>query len=153
MSTNVRLINPLLLAFERLCLDWWMLRVFSLLYTPPHAKMKTPLAKQFGFDIVRYAKGKKLLDSAKAVESVSKKDLEIILLYAETEAVTSSPIVLALISLLVSISMYAFMSVPLQGNAIYAYLMLGLIFFVGIQKYFSVRYNVYKMRRIVVDMK
>ncbi len=153
MTSYVRFINPLLLGFEKLFLDWWLLRVFSLLYTPPHEKLKSPVASQMSHDIVRFAKGEKILSNGMTPESVSKKDLEIVLLYAEMQAVTSSPIVMALISLLVSVSAYFFVGLPVAGNSLYLYLVLMLIFFIGIHKYFSVRFNVYKMRRIVVDMK
>ncbi len=141
-------VNPLLLAFEWLFVDWWLLRLFSIFYIPTNKHLKKYVKEKVEGDLVSFIKGGKV--SSGSAVSYSKDDFELALYYAEVAALKSSPLAYAALSLLMLMGMQL-AGIPNEGSPAIAYNVLVFLSIVGVYKYLKVRFSVYKMRRILVD--
>lgn len=152
MNKNTRTINPLLYWVETIFIDWWLLRIFAIFYSPAPKKFRGIVRKQAENDLIPFLQGKRTGVTTGEKNYVHAEAFEEALFVAESQAVTSSP--LAMIGL---IGILAFIINPMlnissEGIGKYYLVALLAVAVYGIYSYIALRYNVYIMRRIVAGM-
>ncbi len=151
MDKKTRTINPILYWFETIFVDWWLLRLFAIIYTPTPKKLGQESRKRFESDLIPFLQDKKRYIPAGDKEYVNKDAFEEALMHAESQAVISSPLSMVGVFMLIIFVISPWLNI--DSTELGAVFKSALIIFslIGIRAYIRVRYHVYKMRRIVTN--
>lgn len=148
-SFKPSLVNPILMFVERFLIDWWLLRVFSIMYKPVQKALRKEIKSVVSQDLVSFIKGKPA--SSLEYKDYHRSAFEEGLYYAEVTAYKSNPLFWAGLSAGLLLFLISTTSYEIGAGTTYLYLSLSVLTVVGLVKYFKVRFAIYKMHRLVTD--
>lgn len=138
--------NPLLFLFESIFVDWWLFAIFSIMYVPMDRRFKKDAKDVLTVDTVAFCVGANKLNRDSRV--YSKESLEAAIMHVEAASAKSSPLFFALISVCVLAYFPSLDDAPELSNVT---MFFKLAIFVCLWSYVKCRFNIYKMRRIILD--